>query len=139
MPIDTSHDVTQLLLAWNDGDQTALERLIPSVHAELRRIARRHMRNERAEHTLQASALINEAYLRLINAQQVHWQNRAHFFAIASQLMRRILVDFARSHNYKKRGGGLAVVCDESRGSLSSLWRKPGTSTPTALLALLAG
>ena len=123
MPIDTSHDVTQLLLAWNDGDQTALERLIPSVHAELRRIARRHMRNERAEHTLQASALINEAYLRLIDAQQVHWQNRAHFFAIASQLMRRILVDFARSHNYKKRGGGAhqisldeAMVASKQRG-----------------------
>jgi len=123
MPIDTSHDVTQLLLAWNDGDQTALERLIPSVHAELRRIARRHMRNERAEHTLQASALINEAYLRLIDAQQVRWQNRAHFFAVASQLMRRILVDFARSHSYKKRGGGAhqvsldeAMVTSKERG-----------------------
>lgn len=123
MPIAASHEVTQLLLAWNDGDQTALDRLIPPVHAELRRIARRYMRNERAGHTLQTSALINEAYLRLIDAQQVRWQNRAHFFAVASQLMRRILVDFARSHRYKKRGGDAhqvsldeAMVSSKERG-----------------------
>ena len=115
MPIATSHEVTQLLMAWNDGDQSALERLIPLVHAELHRIARRYMRNERAGHTLQTSALINEAYLRLIDAQQVHWQNRAHFFGIAAQLMRRVLVDFARSRGYKKRGGGaLQVSLDET-------------------------
>jgi RNA polymerase sigma-70 factor (ECF subfamily) len=115
MPIAASHEVTQLLLAWNDGDQTALERLIPMVHAELHRIARRYMRNERAGHTLQTSALINEAYLRLIDAQQVRWQNRAHFFGIAAQLMRRVLVDFARSRSYKKRGGGaLQVSLDEA-------------------------
>ena len=115
MPIAASHEVTQLLMAWNDGDQSALERLIPLVHAELHRIARRYMRNERAGHTLQTSALINEAYLRLIDAQQVHWQNRAHFFGIAAQLMRRVLVDFARSRGYKKRGGGaLQVSLDET-------------------------
>jgi len=115
MPIAASHEVTQLLMAWNDGDQSALERLIPLVHAELHRIARRYMRNERAGHTLQTSALINEAYLRLIDAQQVHWQNRAHFFGIAAQLMRRVLVDFARSRSYKKRGGGaLQVSFDEA-------------------------
>jgi len=115
MPIATSHEVTQLLMAWNDGDQSALERLIPLVHAELHRIARRYMRSERAGHTLQTSALINEAYLRLIDAQQVHWQNRAHFFGIAAQLMRRVLVDFARSRGYKKRGGGaLQVSLDET-------------------------
>jgi RNA polymerase sigma factor (TIGR02999 family) len=115
MPIAASHEVTQLLMAWNDGDQSALERLIPLVHAELHRIARRYMRNERAGHTLQTSALINEAYLRLIDAQQVHWQNRAHFFGIAAQLMRRVLVDFARSRSYKKRGGGaLQVSLDET-------------------------
>jgi RNA polymerase sigma-70 factor (ECF subfamily) len=110
MPDAASHEVTQLLMAWNDGDQTALERLIPLVHAELHRIARRYMRNERAGHTLQTSALINEAYLRLIDAQQVRWQNRAHFFGIAAQLMRRVLVDFARSRSYKKRGGGANQV-----------------------------
>jgi RNA polymerase sigma factor (TIGR02999 family) len=115
MPTAASHEVTQLLLAWNDGDQTALERLIPLVHAELHRIARSYMRNERAGHTLQTSALINEAYLRLIDAQQVRWQNRAHFFGIAAQLMRRVLVDFARSRSYKKRGGGaLQVSLDEA-------------------------
>ena len=115
MPTTASHEVTQLLMAWNDGDQSALERLIPLVHAELHRIARRYMRNERAGHTLQTSALINEAYMRLIDAQQVHWQNRAHFFAIAAQLMRRVLVDFARSHGYKKRGGGaFQVSLDET-------------------------
>ena len=123
MPIAASHEVTQLLMAWNDGDQSALERLIPLVHAELHRIARRYMRNERAGHTLQTSALINEAYLRLIDAQQVHWQNRAHFFGIAAQLMRRVLVDFARSRSYKKRGGGAhqvsldeTMVITEERG-----------------------
>ena len=84
MPIAASHEVTQLLMAWNDGDETALERLIPLVHAELHRIARRYMRNERVGHTLQTSALINEAYLRLIDAQQVRWQNRAHFSGIAT-------------------------------------------------------
>jgi RNA polymerase sigma factor (TIGR02999 family) len=115
MPIAASHEVTQLLMAWNDGDQSALERLIPLVHAELHRIARRYMRNERAGHTLQTSALINEAYLRLIDAQQVRWQNRAHFFGIAAQLMRRVLVDFARSRGYQKRGGGaLQVSLDET-------------------------
>ena len=110
MPNVVSHEVTQLLLAWNDGDQTALERLIPPVHAELHRIARRYMRTERAGHTLQTSALINEAYLRLVDVQQVRWQNRAHFFGIAGQLMRRILVDFARNRNYQKRGGGANQV-----------------------------
>jgi RNA polymerase sigma factor (TIGR02999 family) len=102
-------------MAWNNGDESALERLIPLVHAELHRIARRYMRNERAGHTLQTSALINEAYLRLIDAQQVRWQNRAHFFAIAAQLMRQVLVDFARNRSYKKRGGGaLQVSLDEA-------------------------
>jgi hypothetical protein len=85
MPTAASHEVTQLLMAWNDGDQAALERLIPLVHAELHRIARRHMRNERAGHTFQTSALIKEAYLRLIDAQQVRWQNRAPFLRIAAQ------------------------------------------------------
>ncbi len=98
-------EVTQLLIAWNNGDQSALDELIPLVYAELRRVARRYMGRERAGHTLQTTALVNEAYLRLIDASRVQWQNRAHFYAIAAQLMRRILVDYARSQNYVKRGG----------------------------------
>jgi RNA polymerase sigma factor (TIGR02999 family) len=102
--------VTELLLAWSQGDETALEKLIPLVHGELRRLAKRYMARERAGHTLQTTALINEAYLRLINSKNVRWQNRAHFFAVSAQLMRRILVDFARSRNYQKRGGGALQV-----------------------------
>jgi RNA polymerase sigma-70 factor, ECF subfamily len=105
-----SQGVTALLLAWSQGEQTALEKLVPLVYAELRRVARRHMYRERPGHTLQTTALVNEAYLRLIDARQVHWQNRAHFFAVSAQLMRRILVDFARSKHYLKRGGGAQKV-----------------------------
>ena len=92
----------------------ALDRLLPLVHGELRRLAGRHMRHERAGHTLQASALVNEAYLRLIEIKQVPWQNRAHFFAMASRLMRRILVDAARAKGYQKRAGGQKVSLDEA-------------------------
>jgi RNA polymerase sigma-70 factor, ECF subfamily len=108
-----SHEITQLLLAWNKGDNTVLDRLIPLVHAELRRLARHYMRRERAGHTLQTTALINEAYLKLIDdGQRVSWQNRAHFFGIAARLMRRILVDFARERNVQKRAGGRQVSLD---------------------------
>jgi RNA polymerase sigma-70 factor, ECF subfamily len=107
--------VTGLLLAWRGGDEAALEQLVPLVHEELRRIARGCMRGERAGHSLQATALVNEAYLRLIGAQQVDWQNRVHFLAVSARLMRRILVDFARSKKYQKRGGGAqAVTLDEA-------------------------
>jgi RNA polymerase sigma factor (TIGR02999 family) len=99
----SSHQVTRLPLAWGRGDERALEQLIPLVHGELRRVARRHMGHERQGHTLQATALVNEAYLRLIDIDQVQWQNRAHFFAMSARLMRRILVDFARSRHYQKR------------------------------------
>jgi RNA polymerase sigma factor (TIGR02999 family) len=92
----SSHEVTHLLAAWKDGDQAALEQLAPLVHNELRRLARGYMRRERQGHLLQTSALINEAYVRLIDWQNADWQNRAHFFAVAAQFMRRILVDFAR-------------------------------------------
>jgi RNA polymerase sigma factor (TIGR02999 family) len=102
----SSPKVTKLLLAWGEGEPSALEKLIPMVHAELRQIARRYMGGERREHTLQATALVNEAYMRLVDARQVKWQNRAHFFAISAQLMRRILVDHARSRAYQKRGAG---------------------------------
>ena len=102
--------VTGLLLAWGKGDDAALEQLIPLVHAELRRIARRHMAHERVGHSLQATALVNEAYLRLVDVRQMKWQDRAHFFAMSARLMRRILVDFARSRGYQKRGGGAQKV-----------------------------
>jgi RNA polymerase sigma-70 factor (ECF subfamily) len=102
----TAPQVTALLQAWSAGDRTAFDRLVPLVHSELRRLARRYMRRERAGHTLQTTALIHEAYIRLVDAQAVNWQNRAHFFGISARVMRRVLVDFAREHGYRKRGGG---------------------------------
>jgi RNA polymerase sigma factor (TIGR02999 family) len=106
----SSHVVTRLLAKWKDGDEAAMQQLVPIVHDELRRLARRHMAGERPGHTLQPTALVNEAYLRLVDLKQMQWQNRAHFFAMASRLMRRILVDFARSRGYQKRGGGAQQV-----------------------------
>jgi RNA polymerase sigma factor (TIGR02999 family) len=103
-------EITRLLVDWRNGDETALERLIPLVHEELRCVARRHMAHERAGHTLQATALVNEAYVRLIDVRQMKWQDRAHFFAMSSRLMRRILVDVARAKGYQKRGGGAQKV-----------------------------
>lgn len=91
---------------WSQGDKAALDQLVPLVYPELRRLAKRHMNRENPAHTLQTSALINEAYLKLVNQQNVQWQNRAHFFAVAAQVMRHILVDHARTRNYAKRGGG---------------------------------
>jgi RNA polymerase sigma factor (TIGR02999 family) len=102
--------VTELLLAWGDGDHAALEQLIPLVHAELRRIAARYMVRERFGHTLQPTALVNELYLKLVDVERVRWQNRAHFMAVAARLMRRILVDVARSRHYRKRGGHVEHV-----------------------------
>src|SRR5208282_2926013 len=99
-----SPEITQLLHAWRGGDQLALERLTPVVYQELHRMARVYMSREREGHTLQTTALIHEVYLRLVKVKDVQWQDRAHFFAISAQLMRRILVDFARSHTYQKRG-----------------------------------
>ncbi len=99
-------DVTQLLFAWSKGDETALERLIPVVYDELRRLARHYMSEERPEHTLQTTALVNEAYLRLMDYKRMNWHDRAHFFAVCAQLMRRILVDHARRRLYQKRGAG---------------------------------
>jgi RNA polymerase sigma factor (TIGR02999 family) len=119
----TPQEVTELLLAWNKGDSAALDRLVPLVYAELHRLARGYLRRERAGHTLQTTALIHEAYLRLIDARRVQWQNRAHFFGVAARLMRQILVGLARQRGYQKRGGGArqvsfdeALVIDEGRG-----------------------
>ena len=107
-------DVSQLLLAWGRGDAGARDRLIPLVYDELYRIARRQMRRERSDHTLQASALVNEAYLRLVDQEGRGWQHRAQFFAIAARMMRRVLVDHARRRRYKKRGdGAIRVVLDD--------------------------
>jgi RNA polymerase sigma-70 factor (ECF subfamily) len=97
--------VTELLRAWSDGDDSALERLLPLVEAELRRLARAYMARERRNHTLQVTALINEAFVRLTDARHLHWQDRAHFLGISARLMRRVLVDHARSRGYQKRGG----------------------------------
>jgi RNA polymerase sigma factor (TIGR02999 family) len=101
-----SKEITQLLSAWSNGDQKALDKLIPLVYEELHRLAARYMRRENPGHTLQTSALVNEAYIKLIGQKNVRWQNRAHFFGIAAQLMRRILVDHARTHGALKRGAG---------------------------------
>jgi RNA polymerase sigma factor (TIGR02999 family) len=111
----SSNEVSRLLLDWSNGDRAALDKLVPLVHDELHRLAHHYMRQERAGHTLQTTALVNEAYVRLIDQRSVRWQSRAHFFAIGAQLMRRILVDYARSRRYAKRGGkARQVTFDES-------------------------
>ncbi|MCI0336379.1 MAG: sigma-70 family RNA polymerase sigma factor [Acidobacteria bacterium] len=101
----TSTEITQLLLAWSDGEREALDKLLPLVYRELKRLAERYLRRERSGHTLQPTALVHEAYLKLIDQKHVRWQNRAHFFGVAAQAMRRILVDHARSFQSEKRGG----------------------------------
>jgi len=106
----TSDRPTELLRAWSQGDGSALDRLVPLVYEELHRLARRYMRQERPDHTLQATSLVNEAYLRLIDVNRVEWRDRAHFLAVAAQMMRRILVEFARSRQRQKRGGGAVHV-----------------------------
>lgn len=106
MTIESAHELTQLLVAWSNGNQSALEELLPLVERELQRLAHYYLRRENPGHTLQTNALVNEAYLKLIDQRQVHWKNRAHFFALSGQLMRRILVDHARKRQYAKRGGG---------------------------------
>src|SRR5437870_5609710 len=124
-----SHEVTRLLLAWSDGDQQALDKLTPLVYRELHRLARHYMTSERQDHSLQTTALVNEAYLRLVDWKPMRWQNRAHFFAVSAQVMRRILVDMARSHQRNKRGGGkhpisleeVAVLLPEKGADLIAL------------------
>lgn len=106
----STSDITQLLLAWSEGDETALARLIPLVERELHRIASHYMHGENPGHTLQTTALVNEAYLRLINQNRVRWQNRVHFFSVAARIMRRILLNYARDRGRIKRGGGALHV-----------------------------
>jgi RNA polymerase sigma factor (TIGR02999 family) len=114
-PARSPHEITQLLAEWSDGNQTALDKLYPLVYDELHKMANRYMKRERKDHTLQTTALINEAYVRMVDQKNVHWENRAHFFAISAQIMRRILIDHARRHHYAKRGGGaLKVSLDET-------------------------
>ena len=107
-------DISKLLRAWSGGDQSALDRLTPIVYDELHRLARRYMKRERPGHSLQTTALVNEAYMRLVDYERMQWQNRAHFFAVSSQLMRRILVEHARRHNLKRGGGVLHVSLEET-------------------------
>jgi RNA polymerase sigma-70 factor (ECF subfamily) len=108
------HDISTLLRAWSGGDQRALEKLTPIVYDELHRLARRYMKGERPGHSLQTTALVNEAYTRLVDYKRMQWQDRAHFFAVSAQLMRRILVEHARRHNLKRGGGVLHVSLDEA-------------------------
>ena len=122
------NEVSQLLRAWSEGDQSALPRLTPIVYAELRRLAHRYMKRERPDQSLQTTALVNEAYLRLVDYKRMHWQDRAHFFAVAAQVMRRILVDHARSHNIKRGAGvqhialdDVAIVSGDRTGDLVAL------------------
>jgi len=116
MPKVSPHDVTNLLLAWGDGEQKALNDLIPIVYSELRRRAHYYLKREAKGHSLQTTALINEAYLRLLDCRKIDWKDRAHFLAVAARLMRRILVDYARSRHYQKRGNGVQLVSlDQNR------------------------
>ena len=110
MATPSTHEITDLLVAWSDGDQAALEKLTPLVYQELHRLAQGYLRGERAGHTLQTTDLAHEAYLRLVDASQMQWQNRAHFFAVSANLMRHILVDFARARRNLKRGGDAQQV-----------------------------
>lgn len=113
------HEVTRLLIDWSNGDQAALDQLMPLVYAELRRLAHSYMARERSDHTLQTTALVNEAYLQLVDQKGLHWQNRAHFFGIAARLMRHILVDYARERNCVKRGGEARKVSLEEGAEFS--------------------
>lgn len=129
MALSPAEDVTGLLIDWSNGDQTAYERLVPVVYAELHRLAHHYMSRERAGHTLQTTALVNEAYVRLVDQNRTRWQNRTQFFGVCAQLMRRILVDYARQQKYAKRGGGARRISLEETAELSA-------NTETDLVAL---
>jgi RNA polymerase sigma-70 factor (ECF subfamily) len=120
MALPSTHEVTQLLKAWTTGEEQALEKLTPLVYEQLHRVAQRCMAGERSGHTLQTTALVNQVYLQLVDCGQINWQDRAHFFAVSAQLMRRILIDFARSRGYQKRGGGAQHMSLEEAPSVSN-------------------
>ena len=120
MGTPSQKQITEMLVDWGNGDEAALEKLAPLVYDQLHRLARRYMGRERPGHTLQTSALVNEAFIRLIDWKNVEWQNRAHFFGVSAQIMRRILVDFARSRDYAKRGGGVRNVSLDEAALISS-------------------
>ena len=131
-------NVTELLLAWSNGDPSALEQLVPIVYQELRRLARHYMRQERPGHTLEATALVNEAYLRLIDLNRMQWQDRAHFFSVAAQTMRRILVEFARRRHRHKRGGQDQQVALDEAAQVSQDPKTDLVALNEALCALAA-
>ena len=119
MGISSTNETTQLLVDWTSGNKAALDQLMPLVYKELRRLARHYLRKERHNHTLQSAALVNEAYVRLVDYSNLRWQDRAQFFGLAAQLMRRILIDHARKHHYAKRGGGARRVALDEAALLS--------------------
>jgi RNA polymerase sigma factor (TIGR02999 family) len=117
-------EITQLLQAWNEGDQSAIEKLVPLVYDELHRLAQRYMADERTDHTLQTTELVNEAYMRLVDSAHANWESRTHFFGVCAQVMRRILVDWARSRQALKRGGGVSALDLEEAFAAT---KQPGT------------
>ena len=138
MDVPEREDVTRLLIEWSNGDPVALDQLMPMVYAELRSLASRYLRRERIDHTLQPTALVNEAYLRLVDQRSVRWQNRAHFFGVAAQMMRRILVDHAKGHHRAKRGGSARKVSLEEAIGITDE-RADGLVALDEALTMLAG
>jgi RNA polymerase sigma factor (TIGR02999 family) len=136
MSPNTDSGPTELLRAWSQGDGSALDRLVPQVYEELHRLAERYMRQERADHTLQATSLVNEAYLRLIDVNRVEWRDRTHFLAVAAQMMRRILVEFARNRQRQKRGGGALHVSLDDVPELPDFKERDFVALNDALSAL---
>jgi RNA polymerase sigma factor (TIGR02999 family) len=136
MQTSSPKEITRLLVAWGDGDEAALEELTPLVYQQLHRLAHHYLNRERTGHTLQTSALVNEAYLRLVDWKNVRWQSRAHFFGVSAQLMRRILVDFARSRRYQKRGAGVPALALEEAALISSEKSTDLVALDEALLSL---
>lgn len=134
--METVRSVTALLADWSRGDNSALERLLPLVYAELRRMAARQLRGERANHTLQPTALVHEVYLRLVDQREVDWQNRAHFLGVAARVMRRILVDHARRHGARKRGDGVQRVSIDDAAELAAAQDMPVLALDLALARL---
>jgi len=138
MPAATPPDATALLQAWSDGDASAFDKLVPLVYGELHALADRYMRNERPDHTLQPTSLVNEAYVRLIDVNRVRWQNRAHFLAVAANTMRRILVDFARKRHRHKRGGDVTLIALDDAMDIDQTRSADLVAVDDALTALAA-